>query len=131
MKTQLEKNLEDMLNLPVEQQIADEQVPVVIKNNDYEFARENLHDIIGKGSKALDELCDVANASQHPRAYEVVSTLIKTLSDANSNLLDIQKKKKDIEKEDDKGPNKVTNNLFVGSTADLQKIVNPRKVIDG
>ena len=126
MKTQLEKNLEDMLNLPVEQQIADEQVPVVIKNNDYEFARENLHDIIGKGSKALDELCDVANASQHPRAYEVVSTLIK-----NSNLLDIQKKKKDIEKEDDKGPNKVTNNLFVGSTADLQKIVNPRKVIDG
>ncbi len=120
-----------MLNLPVEQQIADEQVPVVIKNNDYEFARENLHDIIGKGSKALDELCDVANASQHPRAYEVVSTLIKTLSDANSNLLDIQKKKKDIEKEDDKGPNKVTNNLFVGSTADLQKIVNPRKVIDG
>ncbi len=120
MKTQLEKNLEDMLNLPVEQQIADEQVPVVIKNNDYD-----------KGSKALDELCDVANASQHPRAYEVVSTLIKTLSDANSNLLDIQKKKKDIEKEDDKGPNKVTNNLFVGSTADLQKIVNPRKVIDG
>lgn len=131
MKTQLEKNLEEMLNLPVEQQIADEQVPVVIKNNDYEFARENLHDAIGKGSKALEELCDVANASQHPRAYEVVSTLIKTLSDANLNLLNLQKKKKDIEKEEDGGPNKVTNNLFVGSTADLQKIINPRKVIDG
>ena len=124
MKTQLEKNLEEMLNLPVEHQIADEQVPVVIKNNDYEFARENLHDAIGKGSKALEELCDVANASQHPRAYEVVSTLIKTLSDANLNLLN-------LEKEEDGGPNKVTNNLFVGSTADLQKIINPRKVIDG
>ena len=136
MKTNLENNLEQILNLPVEAEIADVKEVEILekrddtKDQDFEIEPENVHDIISQGKRALDELCDIANASQHPRAYEVVSTLIKTLSDANSNLMNIQKQKKELDQEEKKGPNKVTNNLFVGSTAGLQKIINPRKEID-
>ena len=72
-------------------------------------------------------MIDLAKASEHPRAFEVVSQLTKTLVDANKDLLDIQKKVKDLKKEDEKEqPQQVTNALFVGSTAELQKMINGR-----
>ena len=90
------------------------------QNNDYDYARENMHDLIDKGQEALQGILDVANMSQHPRSYEVAATLIKTLSDVNKDLLQLAKTKKEIDKEDGvDSPQKVTNNLFVGSTADL------------
>lgn len=89
--------------------------------NDYHFARCNITNIIQKGQEALDGILEVAERSQHPRGYEVAATLIKTLSDANKDLLELAKQKKAIEKEEQ--PQNVTNNLFVGSTAELQKLI--------
>lgn len=95
---------------------------------DYTYARENLYDVIEKGTSALDELVHLAKASEHPRAFEVVSQLTKTLVDANKDLLEIQKKVKSLRKEDEqKGPNNVTNALFVGSTSELQKLIKGDK----
>ena len=67
-------------------------------DSDYKYARENLYGVIEKGSEALDTLIELAKASEHPRAFEVVSQLTKTLVDANKDLLDIQKKVKDLKK---------------------------------
>jgi hypothetical protein len=91
-------------------------------SDDYEYARTNMYDIIEKGQEALVGILDVANMSQHPRSYEVAANLIKTLSEVNKDLLQLAKTKKEIDKEDGvDSPQKVTNNLFVGSTADLLK----------
>jgi len=96
-------------------------------DSDYKYARENLYGVIEKGTEALDTLIELAKASEHPRAFEVVSQLTKTLVDANKDLLDIQKKVKDLKKTEEKeAPKNVTNALFVGSTAELQKLVNGR-----
>jgi len=89
---------------------------------DFEFARENLMDVINKGQEALFDLMDVARQSQHPRAYEVLSTMMNTMVGASKDLLDLQaKKKKLLEEDPSASPQQVTNNLFVGSTAELQK----------
>ena len=80
--------------------------------------------MIERGTEALDYLLELAKASEHPRAYEVVGTLTKTLVEANKDLLEIQKKVKDLQAEDKKeSPQNVTNALFVGSTADLQRLI--------
>jgi hypothetical protein len=91
---------------------------------DYHYARENMYDVIERGTEALDYLLELAKASEHPRAFEVVSTLTKTLVDANKDLLEVQQKVKKLKEEDKKdAPQNVTNALFVGSTADLQKML--------
>ena len=124
----------DMNPLVVEEQ-KEEQLPVVAeeKNDaeqDFELARKNLQELAKKGNKALDELIMLAKNSEHPRAYEVVATLIKTLADTNKDLLDTRKKKLDIDKARGASPNSdaktVNNNLFVGSTAELQKFLKDR-----
>jgi len=133
----MENNLEEILNLPASQEISDSKEISTLEDTDdkqeqdFELGRQNLHEVIEQGKRALDELCSIANASQHPRAYEVVATLIKTVSDANSNLMNLHKQKKDVSKKEK--PSQVTNSLFVGSTDDLLKLVKPRetaKVID-
>jgi hypothetical protein len=91
-------------------------------NDDYQFARCNIVNVIQKGQEALDGIMDVATRSQHPRSYEVAATLIKTISDANKDLLELAKQKKNIDGVVDT-PKNVTNNLFVGSTAELQKLI--------
>ena len=91
---------------------------------DYTHARENMYDVIERGTEALDYLLELAKASEHPRAFEVVSTLTKTLVDANKDLLEVQTKLKKLrEEEKQDSPQNVTNALFVGSTADLQKLI--------
>ena len=90
---------------------------------DYEYTRGNLYSIIEKGQQAIDGILELAQESEMPRAYEVAGQLIKSVSDATDKLLDLQKKLKDVE-EEVKGPTSVTNNaLFVGSTADLTKML--------
>jgi len=83
-----------------------------------------MYDVIERGTEALDYLLELAKASEHPRAFEVVSTLTKTLVDANKDLLEVQTKLKKLrEEEKQDSPQNVTNALFVGSTADLQKLI--------
>lgn len=96
--------------------------------DDFDYARENLMDVIGKGQEALFDLMDVARQSQHPRAYEVLSTLMNTMVGASKDLLELQAKKKKLLEADPEANNQqVTNNLFVGSTAELQKMLDQRR----
>ena len=90
---------------------------------DYNFIRGNLKELVDKGNEALDGILELAQESEHPRAYEVVGQLIKTLADANKDIMDLQKNVKSVKGISGKGPNKVTNALFVGSTHDLQKMI--------
>ena len=124
----------EMNPLVVEEQ-KEEQIPAVVEETndaeqDFELARKNLQELAKKGNKALDELIMLAKNSEHPRAYEVVATLIKTLADTNKDLLDTRKKKLDIDKARGASPNSdaktVNTNLFVGSTAELQKFLKDR-----
>jgi hypothetical protein len=91
---------------------------------DYEYSRAQLYDVISKGQEALDGILEVAGASDHPRAYEVAGQLIKSVSDATDKLIDLQKKMQDLE-EGPKSKQNITNNnaLFVGSTAELSKLI--------
>ena len=104
-------------------------VPATVQDDaerDYQYARDNFYNVIEKGSTALEEMLDLAKASEHPRAYEVVSTIMKTLVDANKDLVSMSEKKAE-----EKGPaedkNVTNNNLFVGSTAELQKMLKDMK----
>ena len=91
---------------------------------DYEYTRGNLYSIIEKGQEAIDGILELAQESEMPRAYEVAGQLIKSVSDATDKLMDHQKKLKDVNEEtQSKGPNTVNNALFVGSTAELAKLI--------
>ena len=90
---------------------------------DYEYTRGNLYSLIEKGQEALDSIMEVAQEGQQPRAFEVVSQLIKNVADTTDKLVDLQQKMKDLKAEDPKGPSTVNNALFVGSTAELQKLL--------
>lgn len=121
----MNKHIDDSLDMvplndvyepaPVEKQVPTQQ------ENDYEYARENFYNVIEKGTMALEDMLDVAKASEHPRAYEVVSTLMKTLVDANKDLVEMGKKKAQDEQPKDQPV--TNNNLFVGSTAELQQLL--------
>jgi hypothetical protein len=87
--------------------------------NDIEVARQNLHNLVIKGNDALDEIILIAKQAESARAFEVVSTLIKTLTDANRDLVDLAKKKKDLLQKDDGQKSIINNNLIVSSTSDL------------
>ncbi len=91
---------------------------------DYDYTRGNLYSIIEKGQEAINGILELAQDSEMPRAYEVAGQLIKSVSDATDKLMDLQKKLKDVEEEKaSKGPSTVNNSLFVGSTADLAKML--------
>ena len=91
---------------------------------DYEYTRGNLYSIIEKGQEAINGILELAQESEMPRAYEVAGQLIKSVSDATDKLMDLQKKLKDVNEEQEvKGPTTVNNALFVGSTAELQKLL--------
>lgn len=91
-------------------------------DTDYEYTRDNLKEIIEKGSEALDGILELAKESEHPRAYEVVGQIIKNVADVNRQLIDLQKDIKGL-KRTESGPKNVTNALFVGSTHDLLKLI--------
>jgi hypothetical protein len=91
---------------------------------DYDYTRGNLYSLIEKGQEAINGILELAQESEMPRAYEVAGQLIKNVADATDKLMDLQKKLKDIEEERGvKGPTNVTNALFVGSTAELAKLL--------
>ena len=92
-------------------------------SNDYNYSRQTYYDLIEKGKESLDLMIEVARESEHPRAFEVLSGMIKNVSDVNDKLMDLNKKNKDISAEDIKAIEKTTNNLFIGSTAELQRML--------
>jgi hypothetical protein len=94
---------------------------------DYEYTRGNLYSIIEKGQEAINGILELAQESEMPRAYEVAGQLIKNVADATDKLMDLQKKLKDVNEESTKGPTNVTNALFVGSTAELAKLLKSEK----
>ena len=90
---------------------------------DYEYSRAQLYNLVEKGQEAINGILDVCQDSQHPRAYEVAGQLIKSVADTTDKLLDLQKKMVDLEQPTGTGPKTVNNSVFIGSTADLQKII--------
>ena len=92
-------------------------------DTDFQYARENLYNLIERGQDGLEELLEIAKQSQHPRAFEVVGQMIDKLANTNKELLNLHKTKKDIQAEKTSGPTNVTNALFVGSTSELQKLL--------
>ena len=99
------------------------------KQNDYEYSRETYYELLEKGKDALDTMVEVARESEHPRAYEVLSGMIKNLSDVNDKLMDLNKKVKELSDEPKRVENQ-QNNIFLGSTADIQKLLQQGEVID-
>jgi hypothetical protein len=90
---------------------------------DYDYVRGNMYSIVEKGQEALNSALELAQETDSPRAYEVVGQLIKNVSDSAEKLIELQKKIKDIEEVKQSGPTNVTNALFVGSTAELSKLL--------
>jgi len=141
MKTEklVEQRIEKHLELVDEPQKNDVQIienvdraPIVIngdetKDNDFQYARENLYDIIEKGRDAMEELLEIAKAEESPRAFEVFGQLLKNMSDTQETLMDLHQKKQKLENAGDRQEvtqaQNITNALFVGSTADLLKLV--------
>ena len=139
MKTEMEKNMEEILDLPINQPIAE-----IIENNritpmnaaagitdddimkDYSYARKNLKSIIDSAQMSIEDLGSIAATSESPRAYEVLAGLMKTIVDANKDLLELQRKVKQL-KEDTSQPQSVTNALYIGSTTELQKLIKDSK----
>jgi hypothetical protein len=98
--------------------------PIDDIKKDYEYTRGNLYSLIEKGQEAINGILELAQESEMPRAYEVAGQLIKNVADATDKLMDLQKKLKEVEEEKQvRGPTNVTNALFVGSTAELSKIL--------
>jgi len=94
---------------------------------DYEYTRGNLYSIIEKGQEALNGVLELAQESEMPRAYEVAGQLIKNVADATDKLLDLQKKMNDLNQSTkQQNPTTVNNALFVGSTAELSKLLNSK-----
>jgi hypothetical protein len=122
---------EPLVNIPKNiQEITTETVQVNKVNDldkDYDTVRSNLQDIISRGSEAIDGILMVANESQNPRAYEVVSQLIKSVSEANKELIALHKEMKEIKKDVVRGPSTVNNSIFVGSTKELQQLIKSQK----
>ena len=126
----LNQTLSEVLDVePIDYQtteIVEVKTPV---EDDAEFARTNIRELISKGNSAVDNLLLVATASEHPRAYEVAAGLIKNLADLNKDLLEIQKRKKDLDPTQSK-TNSTTNidkAVFVGSTTELVKFLKNNK----
>ena len=103
-------------------------------DNDYKYSRENYYNLIERGQEAIEGILDIAREGQHPRAYEVAGQLIGQVGQTVDKLQDLQKKLKDLKQVPNKTSANIKNALFVGSTAELQKMLNRKKedeIIEG
>ena len=135
----MEKNMEEIFNLPANTkpmvEVLNDSRQIIEKldaqndeiDADYQYARDNLRSIINAAQASIEDLSSIASTSESPRAYEVLSGLIKTIVDANKDLLELQRKVKLLKQEEDSKPQNVTNALFVGSTTELQKLIKKNK----
>lgn len=96
-------------------------------DSDYKYQRENLYTLVERGQDAIVGILDIARESEHPRAYEVAGNLIKNVADVTDKLMILQEKIKKVKEESHTGPKSVTNALYIGSTAELQKLLKDKK----
>jgi len=107
--------------------------PVIVKtndddiDNDYKYQRENFYNLVERGQDAIDGILELARESEHPRTYEVAGNLIKQVAEVTEKLGDLQEKMKKLKDVPSNAPKNVTNALFVGSTAELQKLLKGKK----
>ena len=124
------KNVSSILNIDLPEEDLQETLPVVIesvdtdsdKMSDYEATRANLYELLHKNQKALEYILEVAKQTDAPRAYEVVGQFVKQQAEINKDIMDLHVKMKELESENS-GPTSVTNALYIGSTAELQKLI--------
>ena len=130
MPKDIDKQLDDILDISqdIKQKTEVVKIPERAENieTDYRYARENLYNLVERGQDAIDGILDLSRETESPRAYEVAGQLIKTVSDTAENLIDIQKKLKDLEKENESVKTQ-HNHLYVGSTSELQKFLKKNK----
>lgn len=114
-----------------QQQSTDLTQTISNQQTDYEYSRDTYYDLIEKGKMALEDMIEVARESEHPRAFEVLSGMIKNISDVNDRLMDLNKKNKELLKKDDAAlpPTNQQNNFFL-STAELQKMMAQGDILD-
>jgi hypothetical protein len=121
MKT--DKSLADIFDInPIGTQSL--PAPIIVQSDidsDFEFARNNIRELAEKGKVAVDNILQVASATDHPRAYEVAANLLKSMADINKDLIELQKKKRDLTPQKDQPQITVDKAVFVGSTSDLIK----------
>ena len=133
-KDVLKKSLEK--NLPAETKHAEVDKELTSKkdiNDDYTFSRDTYKELISTGMGSLDSLAEIARESEHPRAFEVLSKSIKDIGDVTDKLMSLQKSKQDLVGKKEEQSKVTNNNMFIGSTTDLQRMLldTDEKVIDG
>ena len=125
--SKVDQKLDDLLDIQGEIVQAEKNLPTITSNdqdkgNDYKYSREIFYGLVERGQDAIEGILDIAKESEHPRVYEVAGQLIKTVGETTEKLIDLQAKMKELDK-DNSMPDKVQNNLFVGSSAELQKLL--------
>ena len=137
--SKLEDNLNDILGVETTDVKVNDFKPIVPRkedkkkddiDNDYENSRENYYNLIEKGQEAINGILDIAKEGQHPRAYEVAGQLIGQVAQVTDKLQDLQKKLKDLKEVPKNANTNIKNALFVGSTAELQKMLKDDKNIE-
>jgi len=130
MTSKVDEKLDQLLDIQGEIVEVEKNLPTIIQNNDksqeqdsdYKYSREVFYGLVERGQDAIEGILDIAKESEHPRVYEVAGQLIKTVSETTEKLMDLQAKMKELDK-DTTMPNKVQNNLFVGSSTELQRLL--------
>lgn len=124
------KNLLDNLSNNLPTHLTPEPPPEDDVKDDYEFSRDMYRELARKGQTAIDDMMQLAAESEHPRAFEVLSNMLKQNAEITEKLMSLQKDKKKLEEPDKEEKSVTNNNLFVGSTTDLQKMLHGEKPID-
>ena len=130
--------VDEKLNDTFEVEVVEDSLPIESSDDsddrkedtqtDYVQSRDNFYELVEKGKKALDGAMDIARETDQPRAYEVVAQLLKNVTDTNKEIIELQKRMEDLKAHDRKlGNTNINNALFVGSTADLQKMLQDNK----
>tara|TARA_B100001175_G_scaffold228820_1_gene195443 strand:+ start:173 stop:580 length:408 start_codon:yes stop_codon:yes gene_type:complete len=128
--SKVDQKLDELLDIQGEIVEVEKNLPSIIKNkdrsqeqnSDYKYSREVMYGLVERGQDAIEGILDIAKESEHPRVYEVAGQLIKTVGETTEKLIDLQAKMKELDK-DGSLPNKVQNNLFVGSSSELQRLL--------
>lgn len=132
--TKFEDNMEEIFDIDVSEETKSAEIVKEEENvdatKDYEYTRGELYRLIEQGQEAVQGALEVAQESGHPRAFEVAVNAMKQVADMSDKLIDLQQKMKNLNKDEEKkGPSSVTNNaIFLGSTAELQKMLKRGKV---
>ena len=128
--SKVDEKLDELLDIKGEIVEVEKNLPTILQHNDksqdqtsdYKYSREVFYGLVERGQDAIEGILDIARESEHPRVYEVAGQLIKTVGETTEKLIDLQAKMKVLD-HDDSSPQKVSNNLFVGSSTELQRLL--------